>query len=253
MSEEVNPWADSPEEKEMTIKSTEIGKIVRLKLEQGETVVRIVGAYKVFKEHWFQSVKRTAVCPGKDCPMCSHPDKAKLFEQAKAIKEKGGEENKKKANVVFKKAYAFDPKVKYVVNVIDKSSDMPAMKVWLFSRTIKETIMKFAERYGDPTGYDLIINRTGTKLETKYTVIAERESVPLTASEKGLKTFNLHNIFKPAPVERVLSFMKGIVPEKTASKTPESKEPVSVPEDAVEDQSIDNGLDDALDKLGDIG
>lgn len=251
MSGEVsNPWADSPEEKEITAKSTGNGKIERLKLVQGETAVRVVGAYKFFKEHWFQSVKRTVVCPGKDCPMCNHPNKAKLFEKAKATRAKGGEANEAEAKEIFKKAYAFDPKLKYAVNVIDKSDN--TMKVWVFSRPIKETIEKYADRYGDPTRYDLIVNRTGEGKQTRYTVAPERESVPLTASEKGLKTFNLHNIFKPAPVERVQSFMDGVVPKKTTSKTPESKEPVSVPEDSVEDPATD-GLDNALDQLGDIG
>ncbi|TDI96942.1 MAG: hypothetical protein E2O29_01535 [Deltaproteobacteria bacterium] len=243
---DVNPWADSPEEKEMTTKTGGNNKLTRLVLEEGENTVRIVGAYKIFNEHWFNKVKRAAVCPGKDCPMCNHPDKTKLFEEGKALRDKGGTENEKQAKSVFRKAYGYEANVRYVVNVIDRKDG--GMKVWLFSRTLKETIMKIAEKYGDPTQYDLVVNRTGKKLETKYTVIPERESTPLTEADKKLKTFSLNTIFKPSTVEKVRMLMNGQVPQRetTESKTKESVGVVAT------EAPVTEGLDDALDGLGDI-
>jgi len=50
-----------------------------------------------------------------------------------------------------------------------------AVKIWEITQaSIQEVIYNLDsdESWGDPTGYDLKINRTGEKLETKYSVIA---------------------------------------------------------------------------------
>ena len=149
-----NPWVDSPEEAEALSGKEGSGgtQIINLKLPEGDTRVRIRGHYKFYNEHWFNKVKRTAVCPGKDCPVCNHPERQKYLDQANALRKAGKEEE---AKDLFRKTFAtYDPRVRYAVNVLDRHDGK--IKIWRFSRTIKEGIMKFAEINGDPNGYDIV-------------------------------------------------------------------------------------------------
>jgi hypothetical protein len=205
-----NPWSDTPEELEATAKSDNTQKVVNLKFQEGKNVVRIVGSYVHYDEHWFNKIKRTAICPGKGCPVCSHPDREKFLARAKALRESGKEVE---AKDLFRKTFqTYDPKLKYAVNVIDRKDGQ--VKIWRFSRTMKEKIMNIAGEYGDPTGYDLAVTRTGKDLDTEYTVMPARNSEALTAEEKQLKVFPLKTILRPTSVERIQSYLKGIVPQK---------------------------------------
>jgi hypothetical protein len=223
MTNEISPWGDSAEEQSL-IKNKGQGhnEIVRIKFKEGENPIRIIGSYKFYNDHWFTSVERNAICPGKDCPMCNNPEKFKLFEQARALRE---QKKEKEAKETFRKAYSFDPRVQYAVNVIDRADGK--VKIWAFSRTIKEKIMSFGKKYGDPTEYDIIVVRKGTgnassNNPTKYDVIAERTNVPLTAEEKQLKVYSLNVIFKPTSVEKIQAYMRGELPEKKARPVQQS-------------------------------
>ena len=206
-----NPWADSPEESDAVTKAGTGGKqeIVRLKVPEGDTRVRIRGHYFHFYEHWFNKLKRTANCPGKDCPVCHHPDKQKYLDQARALREAGKEEEAKE---LFRKTFStYDPRLKYAVNVIDRTDGK--LKIWQFSRTIKEDIMKFAEINGDPNGYDIVITRKGLKRDdTEYRVTPTMAVVPLTSEEQAMKLFTLATIFKVSSVEKINSYLAGRIP-----------------------------------------
>jgi hypothetical protein len=216
MTDSINPWADSPEEQDAVTKSGPEGRsaIVRLKLPEGDTRVRIRGHYFHFYEHWFNKIKRTANCPGKDCPVCHHPDKQKYLDQARALREGGKEEE---ARDLFRKTFStYDPRLKYAVNVIDRTDGQ--MKIWQFSRTLKEDIMKFAEINGDPNGYDIVISRKGLKRDdTEYRITPTMAVVPLTAEEQALKLFTLATIFKATPVDKINSYLAGRVPPPRAA------------------------------------
>jgi len=211
MSNEGNPWADSPEEQDAITKPGTGGKseIVRLKVPEGDTRVRIRGHYFHFYEHWFNKIKRTANCPGKDCPVCHHPDKQKYLDQARALREAGKEEE---AKDLFRKTFStYDPRLKYAVNVIDRTDGL--VKIWQFSRTLKEDIMKFAEINGDPNGYDIVISRKGLKRDdTEYRITPTMAVVPLTKEEQALKLFTLATIFKPSSIEKINSYLAGRIP-----------------------------------------
>jgi hypothetical protein len=223
MTNQVNPWADSPEEANAVTKTGTGGKseIVRLKVPEGDTRVRIRGHYHHFYEHWFNKIKRTANCPGKDCPVCHHPDKQKYLDQARALREAGKEEDAKE---LFRKTFStYDPRLKYAVNVIDRTDGK--IKIWQFSRTLKEDIMKFAEINGDPNGYDIVISRKGLKRDdTEYRITPTMKVEPLTKEESELKLFSLPTIFKATPVEKINEFLAGRIPVKR--DTPVKNEPV---------------------------
>lgn len=219
MSSEGNPWSDSPEELDAIAKVGPEGRqsIVRLKVPEGDTRVRIRGHYFHFFEHWFNKIKRTANCPGKDCPVCHHPDKQKYLDQARALREAGKE---KEAVELFRKTFAtYDPRLKYAINVLDRKDNQ--IKIWQFSRTIKEDIEKFAEINGDPNGYDVVISRKGlTKEDTKYRVTPTMQVVPLTPEEQALKLFALASIFKPTAVDKINSYLAGIIPALRVNPNP---------------------------------
>ena len=210
---EINAWADSPEEADAVTKTGTTGKseIVRLKVPEGDTRVRIRGHYFHFYEHWFNKIKRTANCPGKDCPVCHHPDKQKYLDQARALREAGKEEE---AKDLFRKTFTtYDPRLKYAVNVLDRTDG--TIKIWQFSRTLKEDIMKFAQINGDPNGYDIVISRKGLKRDdTEYRITPTMAAVPLTPAEQALKLFSLPTIFKASTVEKINSYLAGRIPEK---------------------------------------
>jgi hypothetical protein len=250
MANNDNPWVDSPDEKEATSSTGGARQeLVYFKAAQGKNVIRVVGAYKWYNEYWLPKVKRTVVAgPLKDCPIYNNPLKQKMCDEAKALRDAGKEEE---AKALYRKAFAaYNPRIKYVINIIDRKDG--TIKLWKFSRTLKEKITNIAEENGDPNNYDLVLIRKGTtKEDTEYDVLASTRSTALTEQEKQLKTYNLAQIFKPTPLAKVQSYLDGKIPDKGTTKPVEPTEPAN----AVPGFGADNsGLtDDELAELGDLG
>ena len=253
MSEEqkntsANAWADEPSEKEMLANSESGGsQIKHMKFVVGRNVIRIVGRYFNFREVWFNKVERTAIFDGKNDITETDPRVVKLREEAKVLSDKLGSEDKK-VKAAWKKAFQWKPKLKYAINVIDRADGQ--VKIWKFSRSMKEQIMAIVEEHGEPSGFDLLVTRTGQKLETRYKISPAREHEPLTEEEKQLKPFILSRIFKTTDVETVKAYMNGKVPEKKAKvAVVETNEVVEKPELP---SGIGDGLDDDMGDLGEI-
>ena len=229
-----NPWADTPEEQEVVSSNTSGEKrdIVHFKPKQGTNTIRIIGTYKVFREYWLPNVSRTVIAgPLKDCPIYNHPKKAELFDKASKLRESGKEQE---AKDLFRKAYSlYEPRARYAVNILDREDGQ--IKIWKFSRTVKESIAAIADKYGDPNEYDLILSRKGTGTNTEYTIIPERDSTPLTDEERALKTFNLTAICKPTPLYKVKAYLAGNANPQSESKSSESN-------DTQSDENTDAGL-----------
>jgi len=251
MTKEPNVWADTPEEVEALASNGGAGNVVNLKLVEGDNTVRVVGRYFFFKEHWINKVQRTVVCPGKDCPICSHPDRQKFLDKAKALRQAGNEEQ---AKALFRKTFeTYDPRPQYAINVIDRKDGK--VKVWKFSRTIKEHVMNIAGKYGDVNNYDLIITRTGKGRDTEYSVIPDRENKPLTEEEKQLKLFNLGVLFKVSSMDKINAYMRGELPKK-ATKSTEADAPTIDVDLTVAPQAPTTEIGDLdvdLEGLGDLG
>ncbi len=175
----VNAWAETPEEKEM-IADSESGtrsEIKHMKFVVGRNVIRTVGNYFPFREIWFNKVKRTAISNGKNCPTENDPRVVKLRNEASALSDKLGKEDKS-VKAAWKKAFEWKPRLRYAANVIDRADGQ--VKIWKFSKTMKDQIVAIIEEHGDPNGYDLVVTRTGKDLETKYTVSPARDKEPLS-------------------------------------------------------------------------
>lgn len=137
------------------------GDIRRMKLAQGLNVVRIVDDN--FEDAWVHYFKdaegnnRRTICHGKGkCPLCA-----------------------KKISATHR----------FYFNVIDRKAQKETGKTEVrlleIGKMIYEQIRELAldEEYGDPTQYNLKINRKGEKKSTKYTVRASSKKYPLKESE----------------------------------------------------------------------
>jgi hypothetical protein len=124
-----------------------------LKLHEGENKIRIVSEAGVMGKHWIE--KKTIICIGKDegCSGC----------------ETGN-----------------DPKPVWLCYVIDRTDNK--IKLAEFGYTIIQQIQKLAQseeyKFDVIPPYDITIVKTGSGLETEYTVIASRKDTPLTAEEE---------------------------------------------------------------------
>ncbi len=188
-----NSWRDSKEEEQVFSG----GDILRLSVKDGQKVtLRVLGRYVFFRQHWFEKIKRGSICNGVNCPVCASGDRGSL---------------------------------RYVVNVLDKADGK--IKLFEFGRRVKTSIENIAEDYGNPEGYDLIIRRTGSGAEdTVYTITPARDSVPLTEAEKALVKYDLTKLYAPTPLEKVNSFMQGVIPQRQDNNFTPKKEQPSQPQ-----------------------
>ena len=180
-------WKDGKDES--NIFSGEYSEIRRLSMKEGEYTIRILSAPKLYRFHWIDEVNRSINC-GPDCELCASGERGQL---------------------------------RYAVNVIDKADGL--VKIWEFGRRVKTSIMNIADKYDDPTNYDLTVIRKGMKAEdTVYTVIPAREEKPLTDAEKKLALYDLEKLYAITPKATVESFLKGIIPEKPKAEKSEAKD-----------------------------
>jgi len=178
-------WKDKSGEKEMFSG----GKIVRFQMKEGEYSIRILSAPKMFRFHWVDEVNRSINC-GPECDLCASGTRGQI---------------------------------RYGVNIIDRADK--SVKIWEFGRRVKTTIMNIADKYGDPTNYDLTVMRKGTGAQdTVYTVIPAREEVALTDAEKKLQKYDLEKLYAVTPPDVVESYLKGIVPQKQSNDKAEGQD-----------------------------
>jgi len=171
-------WKDNEQEQE--IFSGQGGDILRLAMKEGKYTIRVLGGPKLFRTHWIDSVNRSINCDGINCPVCQSGTRGSL---------------------------------RYVVNVIDRADGK--VKIWEFGRRVKVAIQNIAEDYGDPTGYDLIVRRTGMEAEnTVYTVTPAREATALTEADASLPKYDLDKLYGITSAEKVQSYLSGVIPQR---------------------------------------
>ena len=125
-----------------------------MNLEEGANKIRVVTDFVVFGTHFDEKLNKSFVCLGKEkCEYC----KLKI-----------------------------KPRVQFKGWVIDrKDSKIKILTVgWKINQAIGE--LANSEEYGFEIipSYDITINRAGTGLGTKYSVLADRKDTPLTDEEK---------------------------------------------------------------------
>ena len=220
----------------------------------GRNVIRILPPWegsedfsRVFGKHWgtTEDGSRFCVyCPrdtfGKHCPVCENI--------AHEWKSPGLTEERKQ----FLKDISSGPR--YLANVIDLNDKGRGIQVAEFPKTVMEEVWKkmVDEDLGvgdvsDPeSGYDLIVDRTGKGIGTKYTVEPKKKSSKLAYPKWKEEIKNLDAFVKEESDDTLKGFLNGkkvetvAIPE-TASAPPTKVEgtvseekPVSIPAPAAD-------------------
>jgi len=189
----------------------------------GKHLIKIVSEPKFALVHWFDSVKRRAVCPKTT---------AQEGETVQCLTcDKG-----------------LSPQLRYFAYIINRATGK--IELWEFSRTVKEQIASMAEAFGDPKDYDVTLTRQGTKKDTKwFTTPANKGAVTeLTEEEKTAVSGapDLDRIYKVTDMAKVAYYLRGELPpenQKTQGSAPPRQvlaksepTPAPVPEISSDDQ-----------------
>jgi hypothetical protein len=174
-------------------KREEKAKVEFVKLPEGITILRVVGdAPHTRWTHWMPASKRSANCPGKDCPICD------VVKKEKAAKVTNPRYNTQKRfsilvlNRETKRVEVLDQGRKFFEELADIRTD---------------NMMKL----GEMSNYDIKVKRRGsTSEDTSYRIDTD-EAYPITDADKALidAHVSLEEYFKPHPVEALLRVMAG--------------------------------------------
>ncbi len=129
-----------------------------LKLVDGDNRIRIISEFEDYGVHYLKDEKKSVICIGKDqCKLC-------------------------KKNI--------EVRCQFLGWVIDRSDNQ--VKLFRTGYSVIKQISELAKssEYGFEgiPPYDIIINKKGQGLETKYSVLPARQNTPLTESELQLIT-----------------------------------------------------------------
>jgi len=220
-------WKDSDRE-EKAVKDVKdrssLPDIVRKKFPAGKSTVRIVSEPKFALVHWMTTVSREVVCPKTtdeftNCLVCETGENSRI---------------------------------RYYTNILDREDGV--VKLWSFPRQVKEYISALDDAFGDPTLYDVVVTRIGTKLDTSWIVTPANKGkeTPLTDAEKELvkNAIDLDRLYKVTPTDKVKSYLSGKLPEKNSGnekvstiKAVHEEKTSSAPKDPSE---VPNDLTDPL-------
>jgi len=166
-----------------------------LKFEEGTTTIRLLSHSYHFKSHYVKSENKSYDCTGfvETCKWCQG------------------------ANL---------PRQRWAYAILVRGKEESLIKVMEVGWSIFGTILNLSkdEDYGDPRGYDLKITKTGTGLDTSYTVIPGKETDFTEEEMKLLEPKELGNIEKATGY--LLSFYKQ---ETDKPDTPKEEEEEEIP------------------------
>ncbi len=155
-----------------------------IELEEGDNQVRILPGHPkmdgFFVEVFYhnRNLRKESVrvrclnngdMDGDDCPICEE------LKELRRSKDKGDK----------KIVSEHRPKSRFFMNAIDRSDKTPEVKVLACGTSIMTALLGYMTdpEYGDFTdvseGLDIVIGRSGTGLDTEYTVKPRRKSTPL--------------------------------------------------------------------------
>lgn len=154
-----------------------------LKLDTEETIIRVGSGpseVEVHFEETFTGTRKRAICPGAGCPLCRN------------------------GSVPYKR---------FTLKVIHREDG----QAYLFEcgSMIAKDIKRYAlnSKHGDPTRYDIKIQKIGERKQTKYKVYASPNKSDITASEAALLSeLDLAAAIKPASLEEIKAMGFKIVP-----------------------------------------
>lgn len=160
------------------------------KPKEGKNIVRILPPYKDNGKFFFEGKFHYGFkSDGKTVTVPYMGEDSYIMKKLNALSSDGEEG--------MKLSKRYGPRTKFFVNIIDRESG--AVKVWGFSSTIMKKLKAFrldnedGGKFEDPEeGYDLIIERTGKGMETRYDVrFRPRPSAAIEAGEEIPELFDL--------------------------------------------------------------
>jgi len=156
-----------------------------MELKDGDNKVRFVTEFVPYGNHFNEKLQKSIICVGKeDCSECQKDNK---------------------------------PRVQFIGWVIDRADG--DIKLLRIGYQIYSDMGKLSESddfaFDKLPGYDVTINRTGEKLQTKYNVVPARNDTELTQEEK----FALVDKIKE-PQEIVDAMKAKVVPESSEDEEP---------------------------------
>lgn len=154
-----------------------------------------------FYQHFFDSIRRSAVCPGEGCPACELNDKA----HAKRMQ------------------HSF-----YVVD------DLGQPKVWTMGNRLAEQVKNIYDTYSGLSDVDLVVVRTGTDKNTKYGVTPVPVTIDVSGVDMSILT-PLEEINEPTSVEEIEQMVNGIDPRGEFSAPKDEAEEAATEEPATEE------------------
>lgn len=171
-------------------------------LKNGTNVVRIGSDVSQVNNHFEYSIdgrRKKVVCPGDDCPLCKIGKNPNKFFKFKVINRADG------------KAYAFE----CGVMIIDQIKG--------FARN---------PEYGNPTTYDIRIDKSGQGINTSYKTFASNRKSEITESEsEELAKIDLDAFNKATTIEEIKAMgLKALPIELELGLQYNAPEPESMPE-----------------------
>ena len=186
-----------------------------LKLVEGKNVVRFLppplgskSPFLTVSQHYVKNPTGSPIvfaCPRvmekRYCPVC---------DRAQQYKRSGSPADEKAAREFF-------PKRRIFANVIDRNDPDNGPKILAFGAMIQKQLVKIRKNediggdFTDPmNGFDIVIDKTGSGLNTSYTVLPARRESPLGNMEWIAMQHDLSRYAKP-PTDDQLKEMLGQV------------------------------------------
>lgn len=164
-------------------------KVNFLTLKKGNYLLRALDSEPTSRwTHWIppngNHKGATVSCLGKDCPVCALVKEMK----AKGTKTAYNTSNKHAMNFINRKTGE--------VVVIDKGF------------TFWDALGNIMSVAGDLTDYDFTLVVGGTDDKPSYTPIPSPK-IPLSEADKALEKYDLSDITKPHPIDKILGLMQG--------------------------------------------
>lgn len=128
-----------------------------MKLKEGENRIKIVSDFEDYGIHYIPAEKKSYICIGREngCPYC---------------------------------AKGLTPTAQFMGYVIDRADNrVKLLHVgWTIYKAISDLQASVDYGFDGLPPYDIIINKTGSGIDTQYTVMPSRKDTPLTEEEKEM-------------------------------------------------------------------
>lgn len=164
----------------------EMSSNIWLSLEQGDTIVRFLPAPAGTDPFRITSIHYVDAIPGLDKTLVFACPRVELKQPCPACRE--ADRLLATKNPIDKeRAHRISGQIRVYANVVDRNAMENGPKIfgmgpmiWKFLKAIRANARSGGD-FTDPTaaGFDIIVNRTGTGMQTRYTVSAERNNTPL--------------------------------------------------------------------------